>query len=75
MTAITGCGQVSAAGEASGAVRAGTDPASATASRPALDNERIARVKEALAAGRYPVDAVRLAERLVATGLFPGSGR
>lgn len=51
-------------------------PAAAPAmDKPPLDAERAARLKDAIAAGHYPVDAAKLAERLLTLGLFPGAER
>lgn len=37
-----------------------------------LDSARADRVKAAISSGNYPVDANKLAERLMALGLFQG---
>jgi len=53
----------------------GAQAANPAADTPPLDADRAARLKDAIAAGHYPVDAAKLAERLLTLGLFPGGDR
>lgn len=72
MSAINGCGASGA-----DALRSLSAPARADMSAEAgpLDPARAGRVRDAIAAGRYPVDPAKLAERLLALGLFPAQGQ
>ena len=59
-------GQVSGRGEASGAGAAVADLAAAG---PPVDSAKVAAIRAAILEGRYPVDPVKIAERMIAIDL------
>lgn len=64
--------QVGAAAERPGGAPAGNAIADLVAAGPPVDSAKVAAIRAAIAEGRYPVDPLKIAERMIALDL-PGT--